>query len=524
MKMTDEQLREVMEAIDEEKAGRKKRKAVSNTLTRWNQNIVPYEISSSSSNDVDAIRAAMDHWEQHTCLRFEPRTAQHASQLGHGTYLNFIKSDGCWSYVGRFSSSISSPRAQDISIGSGCESLGVVAHEIGHAIGFHHEQSRPDRDDYVTVHFENIRSGFEGNFEKYSWNQITTSNVEYDIGSLMHYGSHGFSSNGQATITTNDPLQTLLLGNREGLRFADIKLANLIYNCNDGCTSTLSCQNGGYQGPNCDCVCPPGFSGDLCENGDGPTEPEGCVYRLTDPEGEIMSPNYPNNYDINQKCLYLIEGAPGATITLTFVDMDIESHSTCDYDSVEVRTGDISSPGPKFCGTTLPGEQVSTGNQLLVAFTSDYSVTGRGFQASYVINGTTTTQSPTTTKTTTSTPTVFVGTCGGDFTGNSGTMASPNYPDNYDNDLECVYTIEVDPGRRVELSFDDMLIENQRKCKWDSLEVNLGEGVKVPMKLCGPNYPTGSLVSVNNKMELILRTDDSVAERGFAAVYRAIDI
>ncbi|XP_071477908.1 protein SpAN-like [Diadema antillarum] len=521
MMLTDEQLREVMEAIDEEKAGRKKRKAVSNTLTRWNQNIVPYEISGSSSNDVDVIGAAMDHWEQHTCLRFEPRTSQHSSQLGHGTYLNFIKGGGCWSYVGRFSSSSNTPRAQEISIGSGCEYLGIVAHEIGHAIGFHHEQSRPDRDDYVTVHFENIQSGFEGNFEKYSWNQITTSNVEYDIGSVMHYGSHGFSSNGQPTITTNDPLQMHRLGNREGLSFADIKLANLIYNCNDGCTSTLSCQNGGYQGPNCDCVCPPGFSGDLCENGDGPTEPEGCVYRLTDPEGEIMSPNYPNNYDNNQNCLYMIEGAPGATITLTFVDMDIESHTTCAYDSVEVRTGDVSSPGLKFCGTALPGEQVSTGNQLLVAFTSDYSVTRRGFKATYVINNP---EPPTTLPSTTNGLGEFVGTCGGDFLGNSGTMASPNYPDNYDNGLQCVYTIEVDSGRRVELSFHDLLIEDQRRCSWDYLEVDLGEGVKVPMKLCGSDYPIGSLVSIGNKMELILRTDGSVTDRGFAAIYRAIDL
>ena len=71
------------------------------------------------------IRAAMDHWEQHTCLRFEPRTSSHASQLGHNTYLSFIKGGGCWSYVGRVFNG-----EQQISIGSGCEYVSPL--EIHH--------------------------------------------------------------------------------------------------------------------------------------------------------------------------------------------------------------------------------------------------------------------------------------------------------------------------------------------------------------------------------------------------------
>lgn len=61
----------------------------------------------------------------------------------------------CWSDVGRMAIG-----KQIISLGHQCYTPGTVMHELLHTLGFFHEQSRADRDEYVTIHYDNIESGW----------------------------------------------------------------------------------------------------------------------------------------------------------------------------------------------------------------------------------------------------------------------------------------------------------------------------------------------------------------------------
>ena len=74
---------------------------------------------------------------------------------------------------------------QTISIGAYCDIIGIVAHEIGHALGFFHEQARSDRDRFINILLNNIQSSQRSQFDV----QTTDSQGEqYDLGSVMHYG------------------------------------------------------------------------------------------------------------------------------------------------------------------------------------------------------------------------------------------------------------------------------------------------------------------------------------------------
>lgn len=132
---------------------------------------------------------------------------------------------GCWSYVGCLKG------VQTLNLQSnGCMYHGTIVHEFLHALGFFHQQSSSDRDDYINVHLENATPGTQHNFRKYGPNVITNFGVEYDYSSIMHYGRFYFSKNGLPTITSKTSYGSDM-GQRLRLTEPDIKKINKMYNC-----------------------------------------------------------------------------------------------------------------------------------------------------------------------------------------------------------------------------------------------------------------------------------------------------
>ncbi|XP_043933037.1 procollagen C-endopeptidase enhancer 2-like isoform X2 [Protopterus annectens] len=114
-----------------------------------------------------------------------------------------------------------------------------------------------------------------------------------------------------------------------------------------------------------------------------------CGGKLQKPQGTLNTPDWPEkNYPAGISCSWHIIAPPDHKIHFTFGKFDIEQDSYCRYDYVAIFNGgqnDNSKRIGKYCGDRSPQPIMSTGNELLIQFVSDLSVTSGGFEASYVM-------------------------------------------------------------------------------------------------------------------------------------------
>ncbi|ROL40896.1 High choriolytic enzyme 1 [Anabarilius grahami] len=176
----------------------------------------PWNLLFATNYDRSVIANAMSAFHAKTCIRFVARSSQ-------TDYISIENNDGCFSSLGRTGGK------QVVSLNrQGCVYNGIVQHELNHALGFYHEQTRSDRDQYVKINWENMSPDMAYNFQKQNTNN---QNTPYDYGSIMHYGKTAFSTQPGLETITPIPDATVEIGQRQELSNIDILRINKLYGC-----------------------------------------------------------------------------------------------------------------------------------------------------------------------------------------------------------------------------------------------------------------------------------------------------
>ncbi|XP_046553794.1 deleted in malignant brain tumors 1 protein-like [Haliotis rubra] len=215
----------------------------------------------------------------------------------------------------------------------------------------------------------------------------------------------------------------------------------------------------------------------------------------------LQSPGYPNAYPNNDQCVWTITASTSSKVVkIVVLDSVLEGGSDCPYDFVKVYDGRSTSSRmiQVWCDVMRPTVQ-SSGRYMTLMFKSDNSNTYKGFRLKYFEAD---------------------GSCGGQLSAVSYDqyMTSPGYPQNYQNNMDCIWTLTTDMSD-IKIDVLDSDIESASSCDYDYVEVYDGSSTNSDVigKFCGTQEPT--YVSSGTTVTIKFHSDNSNTEKGFRLSY-----
>ena len=186
---------------------------VVDTRYRWTGRTIPYTFASNVPQAVrDRVTQAAANIRSTTNVVVTPRTSQ-------ANYVQIVYNTGttCSSSLGMVGGQ------QTMNLADRC-TVGTIMHEFGHAMGLFHEQTRPDRDSYVAIQWNNIPTDWHSQYQIRSGSRGYGA---YDFDSIMHYPAY---FDGKLAIKPlNSSIDLNRMGQRNGYSSIDKSTINFMY-------------------------------------------------------------------------------------------------------------------------------------------------------------------------------------------------------------------------------------------------------------------------------------------------------
>ncbi|XP_069105610.1 fibropellin-1-like [Argopecten irradians] len=304
--------------------------------TLWPNGQIPYTTRNyADSRSVAAIKEGIRIIGAETCVNFFERGSSNAAD-----YITFDGTgSGCASYVGK----TGGQQVIDLQE-NGCATPEITIHEIMHAIGQQHEQSRSDRARYISMVWQNIDRGNYVNYFK----EMTKDVSPYDYFSTLQYALG-------SEMKIPDARLEFLTSASKTLSHYDIKEIVKAYKCDESCGSTV-CQSRGFPRktvavPNqCICRCPKGMKGASCSEREGDSDCGGVISLSNGESRTIKAPGYDSGtYTTGKQCIWFFTGTgTDARIKVEVQEVDIVSSTTCPH-YLSLRYTLVGQPGINLC-------------------------------------------------------------------------------------------------------------------------------------------------------------------------------